>query len=414
MTEMNFTEGQNEAINLDAEKILAVACAGSGKTSVLVERARRLLNEGKKLYIVTFTNKATNELMERLGNEHGGVARISTIHKLAMDVIKKMQHKTEYKEHRFINTYEARRVLINLLHKHRLYINYKKLFAMYSGNMDDEELDITWKDRLHFEMLMEYFDKYLKENKLFDVNGIMELAVAILEELEHKIECDAIFVDEFQDVSPIQYEFIKYFDGDHFFVGDPNQSIYAFRGADMTIISQLRQSKEYEKVDIDVNFRCRRNVIKYAYQYIFEPLSVKGVKDGGKVEQKEYEHFDEEVLEQIKEYAEKGFTILMRWNRNIREFRNYVGEEKFEEYNVMTIHKAKGLEFPKVCVVMDKSFIKQDYMEEMRVLHVGATRAEDELVVLVHKGLQKEIETIRKLLKEKTKGVKVEMYKKAS
>lgn len=359
------------------------------------------MDEGKEIYIITFTNKATNEIKKRLKTKYSK-AHVSTIHSLALQMFKKYKDGTSYEEYKFITTKQTFEIFKDIMRKHRIYLNYKKLMLMYN-KMRDEDLRITWMDQISFDSIMYYYNEYLKENKLFDVNTIMDISVKTLKEKGVKIKCDAILVDEFQDVSPIQYKFIKFFDGAHFYVGDPNQSIYAFRGADMKVISQVNKSKKYKKKNININFRSRKKIIEYAYKYIFEPFPIKYTKKGGKVKQEIYDKYDEKIMEKIMDLADDGYTILMRWNRNIKKFKQFVkdkvGEDKLKKYNILTIHKAKGLEFPKVCVLMDESLTRQNIEEEMRVLHVAATRAEDELVVFIQKKLFEKIEELRKKIK---------------
>lgn len=398
---MELTENQKEVVEARGNRIITIACAGSGKTSVLINRAKKLLDEGKEIYIITFTNKATNEIKKRLKANYSK-AHVSTIHSLALQMFKKYKDGTSYEEYKFITTKQTFEIFKDIMRKHRIYLNYKKLMLMYN-KMRDEDLRITWMDQISFDSIMYYYNEYLKENKLFDVNTIMDISVKTLKEKGVKIKCDAILVDEFQDVSPIQYKFIKFFDGAHFYVGDPNQSIYAFRGADMKVISQVNKSKKYKKKNININFRSRKKIIEYAYKYIFEPFPIKYTKKGGKVKQEIYDKYDEKIMEKIMDLADDGYTILMRWNRNIKKFKQFVkdkvGEDKLKKYNILTIHKAKGLEFPKVCVLMDESLTRQNIEEEMRVLHVAATRAEDELVVFIQKKLFEKIEELRKKIK---------------
>lgn len=398
---MELTENQKEVVEARGKRIITIACAGSGKTSVLINRAKKLLDEGKEIYIITFTNKATNEIKKRLKTNYSK-AHVSTIHSLALQMFKKYKDGTSYEEYKFITTKQTFEIFKDIMRKHRIYLNYKKLMLMYN-KIRDVDLRITWMDQISFDSIMYYYNEYLKENKLFDVNTIMDISVKTLKEKGVKIKCDAILVDEFQDVSPIQYKFIKFFDGAHFYVGDPNQSIYAFRGADMKVISRINKSKRYKKKNININFRSREKIIEYAYKYIFEPFPIKYTKKNGKVKQEIYDKYDEKIMEKIMDLADDGYTILMRWNRNIKKFKQFikdkVGEGKLKKYNIITIHKAKGLEFPKVCVLMDESFARQNIEEEMRVLHVAATRAEDELVVFIQKDLFEKIEELRKEIK---------------
>lgn len=307
-----FNEKQLEAINTLDGNIRVVAGAGSGKTSVLTHRYAKLIEKGvapEEILCVTFTNKAANEMKERIEKLVGfsNYTQICTFHSFCLRVLKqsisllgytnkfvildnedqKAILKKVYKEckinyeevsygtaldiisERKINTEDS---LIELL-KHSPSI--KKAYDANAKDLKDEtyrDYNKTLKDTIYYGYLY-----YQQKSNGLDFNDLIIVTVMLFKK-EPKIlakwqdRLKYLMVDEFQDVSQRQFELVKMLSevhGNLFVVGDPDQTIYSWRGAKPEILVDLDKSlKDVKTIIMNQNYRSTPEILQVANELI--------------------------------------------------------------------------------------------------------------------------------------------------
>lgn len=205
-----------------------------------------------------------------------------------------------------------------------------------------------------------------------------------------------LFVDEFQDTDPMQYQFVTRIPAaNRFYVGDEKQFIYSFRGASDSFIRSLASDLDVKKYYLTQNYRNPANILRYADSFlnsmpkISPATTAMNTVDGFLDEACTFYDAAEEIT-WTKDYT--GWTILCRTNSEIEAAESYFNEKgipnviikrgdldleqqaKLLQENrvkIMTIHASKGLQFEHVVVVGGKVFNE----EERRICYVAATRA---------------------------------------
>ncbi len=255
---------------------LIIASAGTGKTSTIVGRIAYLLQNGIKpeeILLLTFTNKAAHEMKERISRVFESAKNIEagTFHSVSYRWLKKLNKKIVLKQPKdmrilFKSVYD-KRDFSKLGYEEKPYsANY--LFDIYSlflnSNSDSFEEWLLNRAPLQEEFVLIYedifdeFEDIKKEHNLVDFNSLL---LRMIEELENGIEnpFKEVLVDEYQDTNPLQNRLIEALKQNSLFcVGDYDQSIYAFNGADINIISTF--DKRYPDAKI---FTLKKNYRSY-------------------------------------------------------------------------------------------------------------------------------------------------------
>ena len=255
---------------------LIIASAGTGKTSTIVGRIAYLLQNGIKpdeILLLTFTNKAANEMKERIVKvfENAKNIEAGTFHSVSYRWLKKLNKKIVLKTPKdmkilFKSIYD-KRDFNRLGYEEKPYsANY--LFDIYSLflNSNSNSFEEWLLKRapaqeeyiLIYEDIFEEYEEIKKKHNLVDFNSLL---LRMIEELENGIEnpFKEVLVDEYQDTNPLQNRLIEALKQNSLFcVGDYDQSIYAFNGADINIISTF--DKRYEDARI---FTLKKNYRSY-------------------------------------------------------------------------------------------------------------------------------------------------------
>ena len=309
---------------------------------------------------VTFTNKAAKEMTDRLKGavKDHDVITCSTFHALGVRIIRENVEKLGYKKDFTIYDSAAQYAVIKKA-MHNLNIStdmfdpkliHYKLSAMKNtySNLDNiPALDPI--STLAKRILPEY-KRILKVNNAFDFDDLLLVMLELLSKhndvlLKYQRKFKYIMVDEFQDTNPIQNAIINHLAGGHenlFVVGDDDQSIYAFRGADFRNILDFEKKWEGCKtIVLDVNYRCTSTILKAADSIISnnKERKIKNVKAHHKINVPlEYfmgidaVHEAKLIAERIKDDENKNFSdyaVLMRTNYLSRNI-----EEVFRENNI--------------------------------------------------------------------------------
>ena len=218
----------------EARYLQLVAGAGSGKTTTLVETilaAERLGYDPKKICLITFTKKAAAEMQERIERAGASVGFAGTMHSLGFRLIRRFSDKEES----------------ILLHPEKIKTQIAmRLFPQYS-HIPAEFLtasDVLQKEEA--QKIEEEYRLYKEKNSMIDLDDLITRSAQIMRQIttgeRSPFEMPYLMVDEFQDTSPEQIEFIKSLTPEKLFVvGDDWQSIYRFRGADVSISLNFAQ-----------------------------------------------------------------------------------------------------------------------------------------------------------------------------
>ena len=276
---MNLNDKQTQAVESKERVIRVVAGAGSGKTRVLTERIKRHLSEGidpTKILAITFTNKAANEMKKRVGNDQ---VNISTIHSLCVKILRQEYWTSNF---RILDTDEQKAVLKEVYEKE----NYdEKVFKLY------ETLTMIQERKLHrldddFMPFNDYevpyklcYDGYVATLRKMIAMDFDDLIINTVELFrDEKIrnrwasKYEYILVDEFQDVDALQYELIKDLTKIHnrlFVVGDGDQMIYTWRGAEERIFNEFdKDFPACQTIILNQNYRSTKNILDAANNLI--------------------------------------------------------------------------------------------------------------------------------------------------
>ncbi len=249
-------EAQSKILDCGKWPVIVSAGPGTGKTYVLTEKAKRLTHENRKVCAVTFTKKAAHELKSRIGHPD---LWVGTIHSIALDVIRNV----EGNNIRVITPAESISILKNTLDSDSPASDYDTISRIKGTTLRQENPNNP---------LFTSYESYLQENNLIDFDGIILKATSLLEKSETAksfvlSKSDTLLVDEFQDVSLPQFQFIRSFasliDNRLFVIGDEDQGIYGFRGALKNALSLLKQDIPYSSFfNLKNNYRSAPVIIQ--------------------------------------------------------------------------------------------------------------------------------------------------------
>ena len=278
---MGFTEAQKRAIESKARAVLVVAGPGSGKTTVLTERLVYLLKNGaeaKSCLLLSFTRASSKEMALRFAKRGiaGNNPHFSTIHALCLSLLREVRG---IEREGLVNLYEKMDWLsAYFLEKGIAREEVEELLLNYCNQISYFK-SITEEERMHFlreeknEDFLPLFQYYEKMRKLRGKLDFEDLLIEVLLELQKntriaeswKSRFSYILVDEFQDLSLIQYAILKALSekgASLFVVGDEDQSIYGFRGASPDILFRFAGDfPDCERIFLADNFRSKEEIV---------------------------------------------------------------------------------------------------------------------------------------------------------
>ena len=292
----SLNSGQKQAVTSMSRFIRVNAGAGSGKTRVLACRIAYLIdNYGvseNSILAITFTNKVAREMKERvnlmLGVESSCVL-ISTYHSFCARVLREdIVSLNEGYDRYFtiIDDEEQVSVCKDLLKKEKVDkedLNYKELVNYISYykclGTKPSEVETFNTDQEQKQHFYELYEEYLKEHSYLDFDDLLLKTVSLFEKSERirnkwASRFQYILVDEFQDTNDIQYRLLKYMvneDTSLFVVGDPDQTIYTWRGANIKLIMNFNLDfKGVEDIKLEKNYRSTQKILDAANALIKE------------------------------------------------------------------------------------------------------------------------------------------------
>lgn len=291
----SLNDKQKEAVIDDSKHLRIIAGAGSGKTRVLTMRIAYLIEQKhinpKNVLAITFTNKAANEMKNRISEmlgEAGDGAFISTIHSLCVRILKEEIGVFGYPKNFTIVDGDDQKTILKEAYK-EFNIDKKDLsygsVLDYIANCKYEELSYEKAmDQAYGEKKLvdkanvyKYYDERLKSLYALDFDDLILFTVRLFKlhkDILKKWSSKFIYihVDEFQDIDKTQYELIKLLSSCHdnvYVVGDPDQTIYTWRGADVNIIVNFdKDFKNTKTIILNQNYRSTNNILEGANSLI--------------------------------------------------------------------------------------------------------------------------------------------------
>jgi uncharacterized protein (TIGR00375 family) len=293
---------QKKAVGHIKGPALIIAGPGTGKTRVIAVRIANLIKNEKinseNILAVTFTNKAANEMKERLtqylNKEAISKLQVSTFHAFGYSIIKNYLKETGRRDNFSIIYEEDKRLILQL----KLGCD-KKQVKKISDSITKAKQNLETPDEIKEKEIFQLVKKYeenLKEQNLFDLDDLICLPVRLFERNPEIIDFYRkkylwVMIDEYQDINFAQYKMIHKLmpekNSNLCVIGDPNQAIYGFRGADVKFINRfINDYPEAEIYKLKKSYRCSENVIRASGNVIQEGSEKKlleGIKSGLKI-----------------------------------------------------------------------------------------------------------------------------------
>lgn len=431
----DLNEAQSAAVNHPAKRLLVVAGPGTGKTHTLVYRLSRTINTltpNAKILSITFTNKAAEQLKERLLARDVGLHHVfvGTFHAFCLHLLREYWDRTALpKDFKIASEADLQEFDRDLLRR----------ISLLKSTCLAVDADDAYK----------MYQRSLRERGLIDFDDILRETLSLLDEEDvlSKVRntYQHIFVDEYQDINIIQHALLKVLvgqTGSIFAIGDPDQSIYGFRGSQVALFNRFTDDfSGAATIDLNENYRSAANLLQASHQVI----APQGSGDKKALLARMYAQGHLTIHEAASDRAEADYVasqiekliggtdmrfvgrtafgfgdiaILFRLNAQrhcIAQALDHLGlpyqvaqraippqeysdeaalgqQEEALEYNVekvslLSLHASKGLEFPIVFIIgceehllpLDIMEMNGDPQEERRLFYVGMTRAKQYL-----------------------------------
>lgn len=281
---------QYEAATAPLGHNLIIASAGTGKTSTIVARIAHLLKKGvnpNKILLLTFTNKAANEMLERVENffDKKIVKQIEsgTFHAVSYRLLKSLNKNIVLKQPKEL------KLLLKAIYANRRFDHIDTSIKPYQATYlydifslyQNSEITLSFTEWLKknesehtpfFDIYEDVLEEFKSQKEKFGYVDFNDLLMFMKKELEsdNSINFSEILVDEYQDTNTLQNSLIDSFKSDSLFcVGDYDQSIYAFNGADINIIGSFGDRYKNAKIfTLNKNYRSSEIILALANKVI--------------------------------------------------------------------------------------------------------------------------------------------------
>ena len=346
-----LNDKQKEAVLATDGPCLVIAGAGSGKTKVLTHKIAYLMSEKNikpwNILAITFTNKAANEMKERVEKLVGEAAKdmwIGTFHSICVRILRKYIDRLGFDSTFLIFDTSDQRTLVKECMKtlkidDKMFTDRSVIAEISNGKnemLEPKAYQTKYAGDYRKEIIGRIYELYqqrLKENNAIDFDDIINYTIKILTQNEDALEYytnkfQYVLVDEYQDTNKAQFTLVtilasKY--GNITVVGDNDQGIYSFRGADITNILNFEKDFPGTKlIKLEQNYRCTGNILKAANAVIKH--------NENKYEKKLWTENDEGALPTIHkaddEYDEGRYIV---------EQINHLKTEEYYKYSDFTI-----------------------------------------------------------------------------
>lgn len=427
-----LNESQREAVLHTDGPVMILAGAGSGKTRTLVARIQYLLEEKRvspfSVLAVTFSNKAAREMRERLASNtqlNVGALNVTTFHAFCAKVLRmEATYLGLSKNFTIYDDGEQQSIIKAILNKRGInqkelspytvaaFIDGLKNLGYYVGLTRNEDVEKYAEDRRLFDIFIEYEAELHRSNAVdFGglITGVLNLFKSFPEVLQkYQQKFRYVLVDEYQDTNRAQFDLILQLSSHHrnlCVVGDEDQSIYSWRGADIrNILDYENVFPEAKLIKLEQNYRSSKKIIEAASEVIARNIARKGKSmwtdnDEGDeiriVECRDDKAEAELVANEIKKIHNEGVSlkdvaVFYRNNAHSRTIEDALRKEKFPYRVVAGIKFYDRKEIKDMLSYMRVVVNKKDSLALTRIINtpargVGATslrKLEDEAVRL--------------------------------
>ena len=362
---------QYKAVTTLKGPLLVLAGAGSGKTRVITYRIAYMIEKGINpfdILAVTFTNKAAKEMKERLvsllGNKLVSSLTVSTFHSLGVKILREDGEKLKIRKNFVIYAdSDVERLIKEILSEKykmekvdpKVIRNIKSIISeaktngitpeIFPDNGISEEMILARK-------VYEHYEEYMRIFNAVDFSDLILKPVLLFENFKdirekYRKRYNYIMIDEYQDTNDLQFKFINHIlnkNRNICVVGDDDQSIYGFRGANVGNILQFtKQFTNAQEIKLEQNYRSTKNIIKAA-NFVISKNSLRNRKRlysnlerGEKIKLylfEDEEHQAEGIASKIKSYMRKNIkpkdiAVMYRSNHQSR-----IIEMKFKEFDI--------------------------------------------------------------------------------
>ncbi len=268
---------QRGAIEAEPHSLLVLAGPGAGKTFCLIERIRFLIEhhgfDPARICAFTFTNKAAGEishrLQARLGADRAEQIQRGTIHAFCAELLRELGAHVFLEQGFGIADEEYQLAALRRIEGPRRW--HRNTLTRFSAHR------FRGDPLMHDDLaLFHQYERFLTDRKLVDFDTLVIKAAELLERPDDassvRSRWDVVLVDEFQDLNPVQYRVIKALARDHrhvFAVGDDDQSIYSWAGADPTVFRTFVNDFDIaSRINLEENRRCPHDVFALARKLV--------------------------------------------------------------------------------------------------------------------------------------------------
>ena len=360
--EKELNEKQYEAVTTSYPNVRVIAGAGSGKTRVLTYRIAYLISEMNvlpwKILAITFTNKVANEMRNRIVKmipECEKDLTIKTFHSFAAMFLRKEIHNINFPSSFTILDEEDQTKLVKdiaaelgfkrgdkIVGKALNYIGSQKLHERYPDDINIVK-EAFEDEKLCLQIYTRYEEEKFKQLSL-DFDDLLLQANYILENfpdvrIKWQERIDHILVDEFQDTNDVEYKLLKLLSKPlacHYVVGDPDQTIYTWRGANQDIILNLQKDfLDMETIILDRNYRSTEMILNSANKLIA--------------------HNKLRVKKDLYTENEKGKPIVTHRSPSSRSEADYVARE------INRLVQIEGYSYKDIAILYRSNYITMDF-----------------------------------------------------
>jgi len=351
LKDLDLNESQLKAVTHVDGPLLVLAGAGCGKTRVVVYRIAHLLKLGihpSQIVALTFTNKAAGEMKERVEKMTNRHILASTFHSLGARILREKIHLLGYESNFTIYDEKESESLLKSCLETLGVKDEKGLLKSIRGEISEFKNQLISPDEVKIEGMTKkaylLYSERLKEYNALDFDDLLFLTAKFLknfpEAKEFQERWTYILVDEYQDTNLAQYEISKFLAGSKqnlFVVGDPDQSIYSWRGANIENILNFEKDFPGAKVvTLEQNYRSTTNILSAANGLIeqnerpYEKNLFSALGEGEKptihihrTDRDEAYFVTEKITSYLTEYQPSDIVVFYRTNSQSRIFEDY-------------------------------------------------------------------------------------------
>ena len=419
-TNIKLDQEQRKIILTDEENLMVIAGAGAGKTTTITAKVNYLIEKQQikeeEIIIITFTNKAVQELKERINKDFQHKVKITTFHKLGYEIISqnvtnppKVLEKPEQIIEKYINQETTKKQKRKLKHlkkyvkhyitktnknitKHiiRYCMTYITLIKTKHTKFENSKEKKLKKPEQILEEIYKYYETEKQNMNKIDFEDMIIKPIQIIKQKKDiKIKYKYIIIDEYQDISESRFELIKTITNKNnskiMIVGDDWQCIYGFAASNINLFTHFEQNVgKCEILKITNTYRNSQQLIDIAGKFIqknsnqikktlkskkqlLNPIKIIKYKDTINSTRNKIIKLAQILDYIIKKYGEqKSILILGRYtfdkneiidNQTIIETKKQITYKKYPNVKIeyMTIHSSKGLGYDNVILINTKN-----------------------------------------------------------